>query len=306
MIRVATMNIATKILALVLLCTTPLAGFAQDDARGADDELRIAALEALMGAPAERALPPLRRVLEGNYSNDVKESALFVLSQIESPEALDVLLDFARGGEGRLRAEAIQVIGIAGHDEGLDELKDFYADGDDNVRNAVLEAYLIADRPDAVYDLALSASSEKELARIVEVLGAMGAIQELRQLVGKVDVTEGLIEAYAVAGDFDSLREVARSADDRRSRIKAIEAMGILGSDQAKQALVETFRNADDPDIQDAAVAGMIISNHEDGLVALYRDTSDSREKRLLLEGLRAVGSDQLWELVNEALAEDD
>lgn len=280
--------------------------FGQEPATSEDDALRIAALEALMDAPPERALPPVRRVLTGNFSDEVKEGALFILSQIEGPEALELLLEFARNENGPLKSEAIQVIGIAGHTDGIEELKSFYANGDAEVRNAVLEAYLIADRPDAVYDLALAADDEKELSQIVEVLGAMGAVRELRQLLGQVDVTEGLIDAYAIAGDFESLRALAADAPDRRSRVRAIEALGMIGSDEAKDALVTIFRNADDRDIREAAVSGMIIADHEEGVLSLYREASSARAKGELLEALRAMDSEALWDLVDEALSEED
>ena len=47
-----------------------------DDDLSDRDELKITALEALMSAPPERALPAVRKVLEGDSSDEVKESAL--------------------------------------------------------------------------------------------------------------------------------------------------------------------------------------------------------------------------------------
>ena len=43
------------------------------------EQLRIAALEALISAPADRALPIVSKVLKGDYSIDLKSRALFVL-----------------------------------------------------------------------------------------------------------------------------------------------------------------------------------------------------------------------------------
>ena len=289
---------------LALLLSTTASG--QSSETSDEDMLRISALQALMDAPADKALPRVQRVLTGNYSDEVKESALFILSQIETSEALAVLLDFARQEDGPLRAEAIQVIGIAGHTEGLAELKTFYTSGDDHVRQAVLEAYLIADQPGAVYDLALEANSEEELSNIVEVLGAMGAVEQLRRLVGQVDVTEGLINAYAIAGDFESLREIVEDESDPVQRIRAIEALGLIGSAEARQTLVRTYRSARDSDVREAAVSGMIIADAEGELLGLYREVADLRQKSLLLDGLRVMDSDAVLELVDEALGEND
>ena len=111
-------------------------------AQSADEseQLKIAALEALMSAPPERALPLVTKVLNSNNSNDVKSRALFVLSQIDLPEAQAQLLDIARSGDSELRGEAIRMIGIGGNAEALAGLADLYSSGDEDVRDAVLEA----------------------------------------------------------------------------------------------------------------------------------------------------------------------
>src|SRR5688500_8983661 len=56
-----------------------------------DEELALAALEGLMGQPAERALPIIKKVLAGSQSTLVKRRALFVLSQMDSAEAREIL-----------------------------------------------------------------------------------------------------------------------------------------------------------------------------------------------------------------------
>ena len=76
-----------------------------DSRPDADAEaLKIAALEGLMAASPERALPVVRRVLQGNHSDEVKTRALFVLGQIDSPESHEVLLGFARDANNTLHA----------------------------------------------------------------------------------------------------------------------------------------------------------------------------------------------------------
>ena len=90
------------------------------------DELKIAALEALISAPPERALPRVRKILEGNSSDEVKESALFILSQIDLPEAQMHFWSKQPGNQisGDLQTEAIQMIGIGGDPEPLSALSE--------------------------------------------------------------------------------------------------------------------------------------------------------------------------------------
>ena len=71
------------IVAFALLATG--AARAQDATENTNDVLKIAALEALISAPPERALPLATKVLDAENTNEVKEAALFVLSQIELP-----------------------------------------------------------------------------------------------------------------------------------------------------------------------------------------------------------------------------
>ncbi len=95
-----------KTLAKIILLTSTLflaaPGLAQSDV---NDELKLAAVEALITAPDDKALPLLSKVLAGNHNNEIKEAALFILSQIDMPEAQATLLKFARDDSGELQIE---------------------------------------------------------------------------------------------------------------------------------------------------------------------------------------------------------
>jgi HEAT repeat protein len=274
---------------------------AQDD-RDERDALKIAAIEALMSAPPERALPAVTKVLQGNNSDDVKEAALFILSQIETPEAQALLLDTARNSEGDLREEAIAMIGIGGNPEAMAGLREIYAAGDNDVREAVLEAYLIADDSQSVYELALAADNQDDLEDAIEILGAMGAIEDLRNLLDEVGRSEVLIEAYAIAGDVETLQMIAADSSDPDAQIEALEALGIVGDEQADEILVQVYRDADDEEVRQAALEGMLISGNDTAMLQLYRETDDAALKRELLEMLSIMGSDEVWDLIDEAL----
>ena len=241
-------------------------------------------------------------MLGGNYSDEVKESALFILSQLDSSEAQALLLDFARDSDGELRQEAITMIGIGGDDNALKELRSLYASGDEEVRKAVLEAYLIAHQPEIVYDIAVNAGNVDEFEMAVETLAAMGATGELRMLKASGGNAEALIEAYAIAGDFETLRAMALDDSDPDTQVEAIGALGIIGTDAANETLMTMYRSSGDADVREAALEGMLISGHDEGVVALYRETDDLEEKQELLEYLSYMGSDRLWDIVDEAL----
>jgi len=276
-------------------------------AQSADEseQLKIAALEALISAPPERALPLLTKVLNSNNSNDVKSSALFVLSQIDLPEAQALLLDVARSGDGELRGEAVRMIGIGGDAEALAGLADLYSSGDEDVRDAVLEAYMIADDTDAVFQIAANANDAEEFGAAVEMLGIMGAQDDLRRLRESSNFSEVLIEAFAISGDAETLRELALDGSNPETQTRAIEALGIVGGESVNATLVEIYRSTDSDEVREAALDGMLISGHDEGVLELYRASDDIGEKRKLLEALTIMGSDLVLDLIDEALAGD-
>ena len=231
---------------LLILLLLPVVAFAAGHDRSVSDSdsLKIAALEALMSAPPEKALPLVDKVLAGNHSTEVKERALFILSQIDSSEAQATLLRFAREDSSELQLEAIRMIGIGGNEEALASLGDVYQAGNRDVKDAVLEAYLIADDARAIYDIAVNADNEEDFSEAVDMLGAMGASSELRELRSQAGMSETLIDAYAVSGDADTLRELAMDSSDPELQTKAIEALGIVGGEQVNSTLVEIYRSA--------------------------------------------------------------
>jgi len=285
-----------------LLLSTP--SIAQSDVSDVSEELKIAAVEALIAAPADKALPLVTKVLEGNHSNEVKERALFILSQIDQPEAQSTLLKVARENQNDLGLEAVRMIGISGNDESLASLASIYENGNSEAREAVLEAYMIAGDKQSVFNIALTAEGD-DFDEAIEMLSVMGARDELRELRGKTGVSEALIQAYAISGDFESLRELALDGSDVELQTQAIEAMGIVGGEQVDSTLVEIYRSATAEDVREAALHGMLISGHDAGVLELYRSSQDPSEKKQLLEFLVMTGSDEVWNIIDSTLTGD-
>lgn len=294
-----------KLMIVAAALLLPGISLAQAEDTNDSDGLKIAALEALMSAPPEKAMPLVSKVLSGNHSTEVKERALFILSQIDSAEAQATLLQFAREDNSELQTEAIRMIGIGGDKDALTSLGEIYKTGGGEVRDAVLEAYLIADDTNAVFEIAVNADNEEDFSEAVDMLGAMGASNELRELRNRAGMSETLIDAYAISGDFETLRELALDDSDTEIQSKAIEALGIVGGDQVDSTLVEIYRGADSDEIRDAALGGMLISGHDSGVLELYRSATDASEKRQLLEYLVMMDSDAIYDVIDQALAGD-
>jgi len=267
-----------------------------------DEELALAALEGLMAQSPERALPIIKKVLAGPQSTLVKQRALFVLSQIDSAEESEILLQTCRSSDPAMRSEAIRSIGIGGDRKSLDALKAVYNAGGSDVKGEVLKAWLIAEDKESMYQVALNAKTEEEATEAIRLLGAMGAVDELRKLGEKPIAASGLVEAYAISGDLASLRKIAEGSGDRNVRIDAVRKIGIIDSDAAKAALREIYSRSTDAEIRDAALQGMLIAGDEQGVLALYRAAKTPEEKRALLRTLTMMDGDAALQAIDAAL----
>lgn len=290
----------TLIAAAVLLPAST--GLAQSDATVESEQLKIAALEALIAAPPERALPIVEKVLSGDGSDELKTRALFILSQIDLPAAHAQLVQTARSQSGELQREAVRMIGISGNRDAIAGLSDIYASGDADVREAVLEAYLIADDSDALFQIATNTQDPDEFESAAEMLAAMGAMEQLRALRDRGDMSEVLVDAYAIAGDIESLHALASDSSNPERQRQAVQALGIAGGPEVDAILVDIYRTADTDDLRQAALEGMLIAGNEDDVLELFRASRDAEEKRKLLEVLVMIGGDTVWDVIDATL----
>ncbi|MEM9333315.1 MAG: HEAT repeat domain-containing protein [Pseudomonadota bacterium] len=284
---------------LVLISTLLISGatLAQD---GEQDELKLAALEALIAAPGDRALPIVLKVLDSDESLEFKERALFILSQINHPDARTRLLDLAFASDGPLRVEAIRMLGISGDYDSLDRLRQQYGAADDDLKDSIVEAHLIAGHTEGVLAIAQTAQNPDDFERAVNALGAMGAREELRALRERSDMFESIINALAISGDVDTLLEMARDDSNVEQQLKAIEALGIAGG--GGEVLIDIYKNTDSDAVRESVRHGLLVSGHDNGVLDLYRAADDVAEKKELLQLLVMMGSDQAMEIIDAAL----
>jgi hypothetical protein len=304
-------SLYTMLMALLLVASSAvLAQTVQQSRRASDrapndqEELALTAMEGLMQQPAERALPIIKKVLAGSQSSLIKKRALFVLSQLDSSEADEILLQTARSTDTDLRREAIRNIGIGGRDKSLAALQQIYAGGDSDVKSQVLHAWMIADRKEEVYQAAVSAKSDDEAAEAIQLLGAMGAVDELRKLGDRPNASSKLVEAYAISGDLQSLRKIADSNAALSVRTEAVSKIGIIGDDAARSALREIYSRSTDKQIKEAALQGLLIADDDEGVLSLYQGATSPEEKRNLLRVLTTMDSDAALKAIDAALEE--
>jgi HEAT repeat protein len=284
---------------------TPAKDSARKEARRApteEESLVLTAIEGLMSMPTERALPLIKKVLAGSQSQLVKERAFFVLSQMDHPEANALMLEHAKSPNSPLRKQAIRNIGIGGNAKTIEALQEVYANGDAAVKKEVLQAWMIAGRKSEVYQVALNAKSEPEANEAIRMLAVMGAKDELRKLGETKKSNRGLVDAYSISGDLDSLRKIANGSGETATRLDAIRGIGIIGKDNAKVALREIYIANSDPQLKNAALQALLIASDEQGVLKLYREAKSTEEKRNLLRMLSIMGGDAAMQAIDSTL----
>lgn len=294
-------------LVFIVLATFATASVNAQDGNSARDkeELQMIALEALIHVPEERALPAVMKLLESGGSDELMESAMFVLSQMDDPAAAEALVSYAKTGSGDAQEEAIRMIGINGSEEAMAALSDIYTNGDEDVREAVLEAYLIADDVDAVFAIAMAATDEDDYESAVEMLAVMEAHDELARLREAKGSSEALIDAYIISDNHEELEKLARDSSNTDLQAEAIEALGIVDGPNSEAVLLEIYKATDDEDVREAAVEGLFIGDYDQAILDLYRSSTNAREKGQLLEALVIMDSDLAMEVIDSALAGD-
>lgn len=140
-----------------------------------NEDIKLIAINGLMNADPDRAVPLLEGILKGTSAPPVKDRAMFVLAQSQSPRAQQVLGDYARGnGNPDLQVRAIHYLGIAGTQERQQLLLGIYAGSTDNsVKTAVVQALFMAGAAARLVDLARKERDPEMKIAIVQQLSMM-------------------------------------------------------------------------------------------------------------------------------------
>ncbi|HEX6902253.1 MAG TPA: HEAT repeat domain-containing protein [Thermoanaerobaculia bacterium] len=260
-----------------------------------DDELKLYALNGLMGSDPEKAVPLLQKFLRGNHSKELKEKALFVLSQSETPEGFKTLAEVARGAaHPELQLQAIQYLGTAGGDEAMRVLDEIYrSSGKPEVREAVLHAYHVDERKGRI--LAIARDGNDPLRReAVNLLGANEARQELRQLYqSEPELRMEIVHALGVAEDVETLARLAREEQNPDLRHQAIQGLGISETPEAAKALRSLYGSATDAPTREAVLHAFMVQDNARALIEIFNAEKDREVRREIVRLLATMDSDE-------------
>jgi hypothetical protein len=115
-------------------------------------------------------------------------------------------------------------------------------------------------------------------------------------------MSESLIEAYAVAGDTETLRELASDAGNPERQAQAIRGLGVVGGDNVGEILVGIYGSTDSPEVKEAVMEGLLISGDDESVLQLFRQSRNDEEKADLLETLVMMDSEAVWDIIDATL----
>jgi tetratricopeptide (TPR) repeat protein len=199
-----------------------------------NDDLKLMAINSLMNADAERAIPLVEGVLKGSAAPAVKDRALFVLSQNKSPRAQQSLTDFAKGGGNPdLQLLAIRYVGMSGTKEAQQQLVGIYASSSDSrVKNSIIQSLFVAHANDALMNVAKTekdASLRNSAIRLLATNKGVTA-EGLAELYGGADAStkREIINGLMARGDAKTLVELARKESDPAMKKTIVERLSSM------------------------------------------------------------------------------
>jgi hypothetical protein len=273
-----------------------------------DEELKLLALNGLMGSDPDRALPMLQKFLQGKHSPRLKEQALFVISQSDSPEARKTVLDVARGSaHPELQLKAVEYLGIAGGDDNVRQLDELYrSTSRPEIRRAVLNAYLVAGQADKLLAVARDA---KDPGRgfAIDLLGGLSAEKELRQLYrsdSSPDVRRRALQSLGVAGDVETLVEVARQEQEPSLRRQAIQGLGLVESQKSAAALRSLYASGD-ASVRKAVLEAFFVQQNARALIDLFKTEKDREVRREIVRYLSLMDSEEAEQFISRSMRAD-
>jgi tetratricopeptide (TPR) repeat protein len=274
-----------------------------------DDEMKMIALQALMDQNEDRALPILEKILTGNSSQRVKDKAMFVLSQNESPKAQQLLGNMAMGKQyPGLQEKAIHYLAIEGGRAGEQLQRIYESTTDIKVKKEVLHSFVVSGDQERACAMAQKETSTELKKEAIHTLGVLGDTKCLRQLYKQATTVEDkkeLIHSLGVGGDTDGLVEISRNETDPVVKSEIIHSLGVFGGRRAGETLVDMYNAAGaDKNTKNAVIDALFVQGSAKQLVAMARKETDPEMKKRIVSKLSIMGSkegnDYLMEILNQ------
>lgn len=271
-----------------------------------DEELKLIAISSLMGSEPERAVALIEKILAKKGSAAMKERALFVLGQLNSPRAQQVLEAYARNAEdGETQRYAIRAMGISGRKHNA-TLADIYRQATSkDTKRTVLEALMVSGDRARLLEVAESDRDPSMRGEAAQKLGILKATTELQRLYAKEtsrEVKDNIIQGFFIGGDVETLSRLARTEPDDGLRKSAIRGLGMIGGKRSHDVLMEIWSGETSKEAKEGVIEALFIRGDSKTLVAFARKETDRHLRRELVQKISLMQSKEAREYMLELL----
>jgi HEAT repeat protein len=274
-----------------------------------DEDVKLMAINAIMQSDPDRAVPLLEKILGRGGSPKLKEQALFVLAQSRTPQARDLVVQFAKGkGNPDLQYKAVEYLGMHGGSATVQVLGEIYGSTNDtNLKRRILQSFMMARDKERLLNAAKTESDSRLRREAIQLLGAMRSAQELAQLYAaesNLEMKEAILHGLVAGGAQDRLMELAKSETDPRLRSQAIQHLGAMGrSPQAADALVAMYGSESDQKVKRHILNALFVQQNAARIIEIARKETDPQLKRDAVQKLSNMKSKEATDFLIELLS---
>ena len=272
-----------------------------------NDELKLLALQGLMNNDPVKGAQQVEKLLNGTSTPAVKSKALFLLAQSGTPQASEILGRVALGKSNpELQRKAVEYLGIFGGERSEKTLSEVYnTTTDPSVKRQVLKAYMIAGDKQALFNAAKSEKNDDLKREAIKQLGLVGGESELEQLYSannSVEVRREILQAFFLAGDSKRLVQAALNEKDPELRRTAIKNLGLVGGNEASEALKSIYQKETDRDLKEEVLNAYFLEGNSTALVAIAKSEKDPELRKKAVEKLSLIGDKTATDYMMEIL----
>jgi HEAT repeat protein len=283
-----------------------------------DEEIKLVALNALMGMDKEKAFPILEKMVRSEKSDEVRNRALFVLSQSNDPKVIPLLADLAiKDPSPQIREQAVFWLGQHPGDESFEALLRIYGSGDKKVKEKIFFSFSQMHSPKATAKLIEIAKTETDpdlRGQAVFWLGqksdeaSQAALFDIYTTTQDTRVKENLIMGFAQSKSPKAkakLLDIARSDKDDKARERAIFWLSQSRGDDVAPALLDIYKKTDDAKIKKQVIFAISQNRGEKAvpvLIEMARAEKDLEVKKQIIFWLGQSKSDEAIKFLRELL----
>ncbi len=273
-----------------------------------NDEMRLYALNSLMHANPERAVPLLRRILDGDESDEMKGRALFVLVQNDSEQAFDVVDGVARGENNvELRLTALRHMGMYDSERAHPVMDEIYQSTKDvEIKAAVLAGFMMGGHTERLRQAARTETDPKLHIAAIRYLGMSGGADELWDLYqseSSIEAKKEILRSMGMTGHSSRLVEVLRTESNSELRSAALRGLAMVGDDDeegavvVRELLLEIYGDAD-TELRGQALQALWMRGDASTLIELYGQESDQEMRTRIVRALSMMDSKEAIEFL--------